>query len=305
MVAMVQASGCATTTATSLGDGTYVVDMRGNGLTSRGEAIAEAYRRAGAICPTGYTVINQTDDARSSFVATGNVVHEVRKPEVTLVIRCGAGEMRMPDPPAPPTPDSGVVPRWWCTTLSDGEGGCMVRRSNCEELRAAALPTDPGASPCTSRASVFCFDYLPSIRGDVIRSCHPSLDACRIHRDFIATRAEPTGRPTTDCRTSGPPAAEPSVVARWWCVIAPGGFGTCEDGERRCEETRVDLARAEPSVSTCRPQAFAICFRRAVPELGELETCHTDVTSCDAYRSYALSHPEKLGVPVTACRVVD
>lgn len=72
----------------ALGGGRYSIDVRVNGYTSAGTALQYAYRRAGELCPGGYDVVNALADKSTSYIATGNMVQPVNKPEIALIVQC-------------------------------------------------------------------------------------------------------------------------------------------------------------------------------------------------------------------------
>lgn len=220
-----------------------------------------------------------------------------------------------PAPVSTPPEPAPSAARWWCVTTSDRDSTCWDDRGRCEAMRADDLRADPGTSLCTPVMSAICFRLgFPGIPGLAeVESCHDSPIACRAHRDFANTHSDQPGRPLTECRAleqpdpgaallRRPETATAPAPARWWCVTIPGpnDLGTCENSVEACERTRADFVRAEPGISPCLPRAVAVCFRLVYPRLGEIESCHTNVTACRSVRDSVASRGDT--TVLTDCR---
>src|SRR5207248_9063163 len=73
---------------TPLGNGAFIVHVAVNGYTSRGTAMSYAYRRAGELCRSGYTLIDSAQGGSSGAIVTQYTVQTYEKPDVTLAIQC-------------------------------------------------------------------------------------------------------------------------------------------------------------------------------------------------------------------------
>jgi hypothetical protein len=182
----------------SAGGNTHVVHVSVNAFTSQGRAISYAYQRANELCPTGYTLVDRASDSSSTYTRIGDSVMEMRKPEVTIVVRCNdpaPQAFARVDIPRPSQSDLPVdlVQRWWCTSAPGYDAGsCDRHRENCEAMRAAMSQTGIALDPCYEQHPVYCYDVqIPG--GLVGGSCTPT------ERDCLRSREQTTGIPLSAC----------------------------------------------------------------------------------------------------------
>lgn len=217
------------TAVAPLGDDTFVVTARVNGYTSQGEAVEYAYRRASETCSAGFQVVDRHGDSKSSYLAFGNGVTQIKKHEVTLVVKCNPSSIAMTSSSLPATAraspdeehrgDTTAVPtnttvgarmadasqpvpfaRWWCVTFLDRRlGVCHHEREWCERSRASAIATDASTSYCEPQTIAVCFGVaFPSGSGSD-EMCAPTPASCTAQRDFAASHPE-QARVLTPCR---------------------------------------------------------------------------------------------------------
>lgn len=91
---------CVSVDATRIRKGLYVVSVRGNAIGGSGEAITAAHERANELCPDGYNIEDSASASSSSYLRTTYGVQQIRKPEVTIVVRCDQPEQPAPRPAA-------------------------------------------------------------------------------------------------------------------------------------------------------------------------------------------------------------
>lgn len=184
---------CVSVDATRIRKGLYVVSVRGNAIGGQGQAITAAHERANELCPEGYDVEDRASESSSAFIATIYGVQQIRKPEITLVVRCS-----QPEPPPPPAraPTTTQAPapspaRWWCVTYGAGRlGECYRNPSMCATRREASLQIDAGTSTCEPRSAASCFGVaFPGMEGSD-DSCHPTFVACNEQRDYAFAHPE-------------------------------------------------------------------------------------------------------------------
>lgn len=73
---------------TKLSKDMYAVHVIVNGFTSAGRALEYSYRRAGELCADGFNIRDGVQSASDFYVANGNMVSHIQKPEVTLIVQC-------------------------------------------------------------------------------------------------------------------------------------------------------------------------------------------------------------------------
>lgn len=215
---VIAVAACVSVDATRIRRGLYVVSVRGNAFGGSGQAIAAAHERADELCPNGYEIQDSASDSTSAYLRTSYGVQQIRRPEITLVVRCERPETpwcaesdrsprcERPEPPqstAPqPAPGTSQVAmaRWWCVTFSEGRlGTCYRSPAECERRRSVALQTDPDAPPCATQRVASCFGVaFPGQEGsDDI--CHPTPEACANQRAYVLERPD-QARVLTGCR---------------------------------------------------------------------------------------------------------
>lgn len=183
VLAVAFGAACVSVEASRIRKGVYVVHVRGNAIGGQGQAIKEAHERANRLCPDGYDVEDRASDSSSAFIATTYGVQQIKKPEITLVVRCSQPESPAAVPvPVSPTP---TLARWWCVTYGAGRlGACYRNPSMCETRRQASLQIDAATSACAPRGTASCFGIaFPNTEGSD-DSCHPSFAACNEQRDY-------------------------------------------------------------------------------------------------------------------------
>jgi hypothetical protein len=169
-----------------VGDGMYVVHVKVNGFTSRGKAMAYAYRRASELCEHGYSVVDGAQGGAVGVIVGQSWAQTYEKPEVTLAIRCSreAEPVDEAPPRLQPTSESG----WWCVTASGGAiGACYREREHCEAMRSEWV-TEPGTSECIQQQKVVCFIVSfqppPPAKANKDEMCHPTWPICDQQRTF-------------------------------------------------------------------------------------------------------------------------
>jgi hypothetical protein len=197
-VVVIAMSGCVSVDATRIRKGVYVVNVRGNAIGGQGEAITAAHERASQLCPDGYEIEDSAAGSTSAYLRTTYGYQQIRKPEITIVVRCDQEEP--PPRPAPPSIAATPIARWWCFEQLDGRlGMCDRNPTQCEIWHSTSARTDPGVSPCAPRALAYCFgvSYVGQAgSGDM---CHPTPDACANQRSFVVEHPE-QGSALTECR---------------------------------------------------------------------------------------------------------
>ncbi|MCA1833012.1 MAG: hypothetical protein LC750_09875, partial [Actinobacteria bacterium] len=113
VVVTVLTGACVSVDATRIRKDLYVVNVRGNAFGGQGEAIAAANERANELCPGGYEIQDSAAGSSSAYFRTSYGYQQVRKPEVTIVVRCGG-----------PESESRTSQGFWCTARPDGFGSC-------------------------------------------------------------------------------------------------------------------------------------------------------------------------------------
>lgn len=201
-------AGCATSYRSSytdhaLGTMRHSIDVQVNGYTSSGTALDYAHRRADELCPSGYDVVDGTRGSRTSYIANGNTVTEINKPEVALVVQCreqatGVVDRQPTSPPAASSQTRNVVygaTPLWCSTGS-ASGNCEKTKELCEAMREQL---GSGMAECITFQAAACFNYSDAVSGHRGVVCTPTVTDCekqlawdveRYAKDWVITATE-------------------------------------------------------------------------------------------------------------------
>lgn len=157
----------------------HSIDVKVNGWTSAGTALQYAHRRATELCPDGYDTVDETKGDRKSYVANGNNVTEVNKPEVALIVQCREQEATRPPPVAvmkQPNEDRRIVygdTPLSCTT--NGKGTlCFVDEATCNRF----IERHGSNVPCFARTSAACYVERLVVDGGRATVCAPTIREC-------------------------------------------------------------------------------------------------------------------------------
>jgi hypothetical protein len=200
-VVVVLAGACVSVDATRIRTGLYVVSVRGNAIGGQGEAIAAANTRASELCPNGYEIQDSAAGSTSAYLRTTYGYQQIRKPEITMVVRCDQPEPA-PPPPAPrqPSTANAAVARWWCATFLGGrQGACFRSQSWCERSRESALKIDSAVSSCAPASTAMCFGVAYPGQEGSDDMCHPNRATCVIQRAYALGHPE-MASVLTECR---------------------------------------------------------------------------------------------------------
>lgn len=193
--------GCVSVDATRIRRGLYVVSVRGNAIGGQGEAVAAANERANQLCPDGYSIEDSAAGSTSAYLRTNYGYQQIRKPEITLVVRCD--QQDPPSAPQPATPAAQAAPavaRWWCATFLGGrQGACFRSPSWCERSRESALRIDSAVSPCAPASTAMCFGVAYPDQEGSDDICHPDRATCVVQRAYALGHPE-LARVLTECR---------------------------------------------------------------------------------------------------------
>jgi hypothetical protein len=173
---LVVLTSCATsyesaTSSRPIGPNAFLITADGNGFTSRSEIVEYQYRRAAALCPDGFDVIDADRSTRSSLATFdgGQTYTTINKPSGAMAVRCKSE--------APPVRRQ--AGKWWCSTHPDTRVGLCERDiEHCKEFRARGKAGGHDFPPCRNAPVAFCFaSYSRTAKYSGLQ-CAPTADGC-------------------------------------------------------------------------------------------------------------------------------
>lgn len=180
-----------------LGDGAWLITVKGDEDTSRSAAVAYTYQRAAKLCPLGFDVV----DADRSTTTTG-IFSNAEKPVAMLAVRCRerprrSAEMRpAPDGPAdadrePRKVVTGVRPVY-CTASAQHPdvGSCSLIEEACAALYASLTADGSAYTPCAPAKAAACFNATHVLDGVRVTKCAPTITGCEAQLASLKTNPD-------------------------------------------------------------------------------------------------------------------
>src|SRR5512140_1474259 len=116
-----------------VGNNSYAISVDVNSYTSMSTAMEYAYRRASELCPRGYDVVDRAGSQSDFYIRNGNVLQNMPKSSVSLIVTCGVQVRPAAIRPAAIRHDDSA---WWCTATDAGMDYCERTMAACEDFRA-------------------------------------------------------------------------------------------------------------------------------------------------------------------------
>jgi len=177
-----------------VGNDSYAISVDVNSYTSMSTAMAYAYRRASELCPRGYDVVDRAGSQSDFYVRNGNVLQNMPKSSVSLIVTCGVQVRPAAIRPAAIRHDDSA---WWCTATDAGMDYCERTMAACEDFRAGMATRGVDLAACWPRPDAACFQEQYA-NGAVGPQCSSTVTLCNKNRDFVVNNPS-AGTPLSEC----------------------------------------------------------------------------------------------------------